>query len=274
MKELNKFLEGLLSKSGKKSTDSGRLVAIEEYIETYIKQWSVNTHITYSISDKTISLTCHRDAPIVIRSEYLKELITNYGIKKLIAKGDVVINLSDNFYGSVTIECDQKVSIKTNILFDGYREVENINIKSNKVDISEYIEFKRSNIQAHTLILHNILYSKGCNIYADDVIFSFTSNHELNNIINRVGISHIDDSKNVNHDKVEKIKSIDPEKIFKLKKYNMQNIVLNNMKLYGDGHMLVFTKNPSSIKLKCSNIYELMNNWYAVWVKNIKQFEL
>lgn len=274
MKDLNIYLEGLLNKSDKKSTDSGRLVAIEEYIETYIKQWSVNTHITYSVSDKTISLECHRDAPIVIRSEYLKELITDYGIKKLIVKGDVVINLSDNFYQSITIECNQKVTIKTNFLADGTKEIENINIKSNKIDISEYIEFKRSNIQTHTLILHDILYSKGCNIYTDDVIFSFTSNHELNNLINRTGISRIEDSKNVNHDWIEKIKSIDPEKIFKLKKYNMQNIVLNNMKLYGDGHMLVFTKNPSSIKLKCSNIYELINKWYAIWVKNIKQFEL
>lgn len=274
MKDLNIYLEGLLNKSDKKSTDSGRLVAIEEYIETYIKQWSVNTHITYSVSDKTISLECHRDAPIVIRSEYLKELITDYGIKKLIVKGDVVINLSDNFYQSITIECNQKVTIKTNFLADGTKEIENINIKSNKIDISEYIEFKRSNIQTHTLILHDILYSKGCNIYADDVIFSFTSNHELNNLINRTGISRIEDSKNVNHDWIEKIKSIDPEKIFKLQKYNMQNIVLNNMKLYGDGHMLVFTKNPGSIKLKCSNIYEMMNKWCAVWVKNIKQFEL
>jgi hypothetical protein len=274
MKDLNIYLEGLLNKSDKKSTDSGRLVAIGEYIETYIKQWSVNTHITYSVSDKTISLECHRDAPIVIRSEYLKELITDYGIKKLIVKGDVVINLSDNFYQSITIECNQKVTIKTNFLTDGTKEIENINIKSNKIDISEYIEFKRSNIQTHTLILHDILYSKGCNIYVDDVIFSFTSNHELNNLINRTGISHIEDSKNVNHDEIEKIKSIDPEKIFKLKKYNMRNIVLNNMELYEDGHMLVFTKNPGSIKLKCSNIYELVNKWYAVWVKNIKQFEL
>lgn len=274
MKDLNIYLEGLLNKSDKKSTDSGRLVAIGEYIETYIKQWSVNTHITYSVSDKTISLECHRDVPVVLRSEYLKELITDYSIKKLISKGNIVINLSDNFYQSITIECDQKVTIKTNFLVDGSKEIENINIKSNKIDISEYIEFRRSNIQTHTLILHDILYSKGCNIYADDVIFSFTSNHELNNLINRTGISRIEDSKNVNHDWIEKIKSIDPEKIFKLKKYNMQNIVLNNMKLYGDGHMLVFTKNPSSIKLKCSNIYELINKWYAVWVKNIKQFEL
>lgn len=274
MKDLNIYLEGLLNKSDKKSTDSGRLVAIEEYIETYIKQWSVNTHITYSVSDKTISLECRRDVPVVLRSEYLKELIIDYGIKKLISKGDVVINLSDNFYQSITIECNQKVTIKTNFLTDGTKEIENINIKSNKIDISEYIEFKRSNIQTHTLILHDILYSKGCNIYADDVIFSFTSNHELNNLINRTGISRIEDSKNVNYDWIEKIKSIDPEKIFKLKKYNMRNIVLNNMKLYGDGHMLVFTKNPGSIKLKCSNIYEIMNNWCAVWVKNIKQFEL
>nr|DAF28225.1 MAG TPA: hypothetical protein [Caudoviricetes sp.] len=284
MEQLYSYFEGLLDKSGKTSTNSSIEAYAFDYIEQNIKTWSANLHMTYTISNKTVTFANGG----VCSDDNLNELVHKYGIKKVVFQGNwdiysrVDINDLKSYDLPVDIECDKELSIGLSHMTKGISTLENMQIKAKRVNIKGKVRLRKTQIQSDTTQIDNPVQITGCKIQSKQIILKLSKDKKVmelvgltkvSSLIGRGLIRRVDWAER-NPERIEVIKNIDPSVALRLDKYNMDNIAIKNIHNRESKEVLVFTKTPKSFTLKYPDIYEMKNGWYAIWLEDLKQFKV
>lgn len=284
MEQLYSYFEGLLDKSGKTSTNSSIEAYALDYIEQNIKTWSANLHMTYTISNKTITFVNGS----VCSDDNLNELVHKYGIKKVVFQGNwdiytrVDINDLKSYDLPVDIECDKELSIGLSHMTKGISTLENMRINTKKVNIKGNVRLRKTQIQSDTTQIDNPVQITGCKIQSKQIILKLSKDKKVMDLVGLTKVSSLIgrglirrvDWAEQNSERIEVIKNIDPSVALRLDKYNMDNIAIKNIHNRESKEVLVFTKTPKSFTLKYPDIYEMKNGWYAVWLEDLKQFRV
>lgn len=284
MEQLYSYFEGLLDKSGKTSTNSSIEAYALDYIEQNIKTWSANLHMTYTISNKTVTFANGS----VCSDDNLNELVHEYGIKKVVFQGNWDIYSREGINGfksydlPVDIECDKELSIGPSYMTKGTFTLENMRINAKKVNIKGNVRLRKTQIQSDTTQIDNPVQITGCKIQSKQIILKLSKDKKVmdlvgltkvSSLIGRGLIGRVDWTKQ-NPERIEVIKGIDPSVALRLDKYNIDGIAIKNTHNRESKEVLVFTKTPKSFTLKYPDIYEMKNGWYAVWLEDLKQFKV
>lgn len=283
MKQLYSYFEGLLNNSNKTLTTTA--IAIGGYIEKEIEpDCPKDSNLTYSFSNKTLTLTNNSKHSYVRIYDYdVDTFIKEYNVEKLILNGNWEIKLVSyqEWKHSIKIECDKIVKI-TGSTATSRDYIHNLNLKSNIVDYSTDLGLYKPNIKTQVLIMKGLLSPLLKDLSINTIIFRDLFSVSLSKIIDeiQIPIKYNSDSNSIQRSvtksraRIEKIKDIDPEKVFWIREYHVKNIIVENKPGSGKNDILLFTKDPKSYKLKYPEMYEMANGWYAIWVKDLKQFGL
>lgn len=282
MKQLYSYFEGLLDKSGKTSTNSSIEAYAIDYIEQDIKNWSANLHMTYTISNKTVTFANGS----VCSDDNLNNLVNKFGIKKVIFQGNWSIYSHADFHDfksydlPVDIECDKELSIGVPHMTKGIFTLENIRINAKRVNIKGDVRLRKAQIQSDTIQINHPVQTAGCKIQSKQIILKLSKGKKVMELVGSTKVSSLIgrglirrvDWAEQNPERIEVIKNIDPSVALRLNKYNIDDIVIENVYNRKSKDVLVFTKTPKSFILKYPDIYEMKNGWYAIWLGDLRQF--
>lgn len=280
MKQLYGYFEGLLDKSGKTSTNSSIEAYAFDYIEQNIKTWSANLHMTYTISNKTITFVNGS----VCSDDNLNNLVNKFGIKKIVFQGNwsiytrVDINDLKSYDLPVDIECDKELSIGLSHMTKGISTLENMQIKAKMVNIKGDVRLRKAQIQSDTIQINHPVQIAGCKIQSKQItlklskgkkVMELVGSTKVSSLIGRGLIRRVDWAER-NPERIEVIKNIDPSVALRLDKYNIGDIAIKNAHNRESKEVLIFTKTPKSFTLKYPDVYEMKNGWYAIWLEDLK----
>lgn len=283
MKQLNTYLEGLLSNSNKTLTTTA--IAIGEYIEKeIIPKNSKSINLTYSFSNKTLTLTNNSKYSYALIYDYnVGAFIDEYNVEKLILNGSWEVKLISyqEWKYSIKIESDRIVRFIGGSSSGGSRDyIKNLNIKSNIVDLNVNLGLYKPNIKTQVLIMKNLLRPLLKDLNTNTLIYRGLADVALSRIVNNIQIpikytsGSIQRAITKSRTRIEKIKDTDPEEVFWIREYHVKNIIVQNEPGSGKKYILLFTKTPKSYKSKYPEVYEMKNGWYAMWLEDLEQFGL
>lgn len=274
MKQLNKYLEGLLSKSNKNTTRSTFDDQCSEYITNYFKTHSTRPNINCEVTGRTITIANNENPQNVCWGKMISGLISKYNIKKMILHGNwdlyVEAGISDF---PIDLECDGRLTIGSSFTVKNSSTINNINIKVNYLYIAQKIKLNNSQILSDNVIeIRKPSQIAKCKtqikqLVMDTLGFKSTLNSLIKTKVPDLKGDNVlcrRDWFTMDPERVKEIKNIDPIKTFGFNNLNAENIITGN--IYSDSSVIVFTKNPKSHKPKYPDIYEMKSGWYALWL--------
>lgn len=285
MKQLNKFLEGLLSNVDKNSTKSAFTDQCIEYVKRHFEGSPVTRHITCEVSDKTITITNNKNTSNICWGKMINNLISKYNIKKIILQGnwDLYVDSGISDF-PIDLECDNHLVIGSSFTEKNSSTINNMNIKVKYLYITQKIKLNNSQIQSDDIIeIRKPTQIAKCKVQAKRIVMNASGIKSVLNSLIKTKVPFVKSDNTIHRkdwgtkepDRIKEIKGIDPIKTLGFKDLNTENIITGN--IYSDNDVLIFTKNPKSYQLKYPDIYEMKNGWDAVWMDSRdirKQFGL
>lgn len=281
MKRLDTYLEGLLNKSDKTSANSSIIDKVNEYIETYILPTPQNEDMTYTISGETITLINSGNYKCEIGLIDVDEFINKFEFKKILLRGSwTLYGDGMRFSLPVTIECDKRLYIRPYYGVGKITTIKDINIKAKHLIVQNKIKLNNTQIQADVVTTINPEQLVRCKVQTKQIMISPSESAAALKLIAAVKKPLIKYISNINIEKwdaqnpeiINALKDIDPSISLKFNKYNIDDIVIENVYNRKSKDVLVFTKTPKSFILKYPDIYEMKNGWYAIWLGDLRQF--
>ena len=285
MKELNTYLEGLLSKSNKNITRSAFDDQCSEYVKNYFKTHSTRPNINCKVTDRTITITNNENPRNICWGKMISELISKYNIKKMILHGNwdlyVEAGISDF---PIDLECNGRLTIGSSFTVKNSSTINNMNIKVKHLYITQKIKLNNSQIQSDDIIeIRRPAQIVKCKTQAERIVMNTSGIKSVLNSLIKTKVPFVKSDNTIHRkdwsikepNRIKEIKGIDPIKELGFKDLNTENIITGN--IYSDIDTLVFTKNPKSYQSKYPDVYEMKNGWSAIWLdsKDIrKQFGL
>jgi len=277
MKQLNTYLEGLLDKSSKTSTDSAIASLVGEYIEKCIVEDKISEDVTYTISGKAITFANILNGEkykCKINVDDIDELVHKYGIKKIILQGYWLLYGGGTSYDlPIVIECNRGLTIRPSYGERKISTIKNINIKTTELIVQDKIKLSNTQIQTDVVTILRPNQLIRCKVQTNYIITYPLESEQVGNLvrimkgslIKHTGGYVIKDLGVENPDIINELKDINPSIALGFDKYNIDTIVIKNVYNHKNKDILVFTKNPKSHTLKYPVIYEMKNDWYAIW---------
>lgn len=279
MKQLNKYLEGLLNKSDKTSASSTQDALCSDYIHSRLKG-RLST-IKCEVLNKVVKFVYSGSASGWIDIELIDDIVSKFNIKKATFNGSWLLYLHEDAYDlPVDIECNSKIYLCRNSSSRKPIILKNINIKTECIGIDNKIELSNSQVRSKMVEVDNQKSIINCKIQAEYIVLSLTSLKSVKNSVNNTKVPNMEDLKVFNRvdwftedpERVREIKNINPSVVLELSKHNVDNIFIEKKRYNGMASsydVLTFTKNPKSFPPEYPDIYEMKNGWYAMWLDHL-----
>ena len=285
MKQLNTYLEGLLSNTNKNSTRSAFTDQISEYVKRCFERYPTTRHITCEVSSKTVTIINNKNTSNICWGKMVSDLINKYDIKKIILQGnwDLYVDSGISDF-PIDLECDDHLVIGSSFTEKNSSTINNMNIKVKHLYITQKIKLNNSQIQSDDVIeIRRPTQIAKCKTQAERIVMNTSGIKSSLNSLIKTKVPFVKSDNTIHRkdwsikepNRIKEIKGIDPIKELEFKDLNTENIITGN--IYSDIDTLVFTKNPKSYQPKYPDVYEMKNGWSAIWLdsKDIrKQFGL
>lgn len=270
MKELNTYLEGLLSGS-KSGTNSATIDSIIDYMQS---DKLLTTHGNYECvhDNDTINIIADYQGVVNMSLGELEEyanttLIPKSNIRKIHSNIEFRTGYSNqlSFDQNITLSSDSLIEI-----YSQYRKtIEGLNLESLRVELMGNTTLKGSNINAHIIFLVDKSKTIQCDLKSDYIFICSSFEKSKIKLLSNLGFVKNDGSSRLNFikqdDSNKPLIDIDPIKVLDLKRWTGDTIVIterwDNMAMSG---CALITKDKLTLTVSdATNIFEMKNGWWV-----------
>ena len=304
MKQLNTYLEGLLSKTDKTSTSSasddmlnGKLSELNNLYSTKIvsppRIHNTDKSVLFEVRSGKLFVTCKHKQYIYLNGEALAEL-TKYIAKELdfreiifdIDEVEIICEYTYHFVNEINLRFD-RVNIENISSNDMPAYMQRINLTCNKLYIGDKIVLNEFNIDAPNIFVESnetpINRYNHSRLKNKNLIFLTADYYAIGNRLKRVNLIDVNNGgyikyKSLTQSDRDRLETINPFHLFGISDYFKSEI--SRIIITGDdwvhGEALVFTKKlkkypPLKVDSKEltpeESVIELADGWYAIWTK-------
>lgn len=304
MKQLNTYLEGLLSKTDKTSTSSasddmlnGKLSELNNLYSTKIvsppRVYKTDKTVLFEVRSGKLFVTCEHKQHMYLNGEVLAEL-TKYITKELdfreiifdIDEVEIICEYTYHFANEINLRFD-RVNIENISSNDMPAYMQRINLTCNKLYIGDKIVLNEFNIDAPNIFVKSnetpINRYNHSRLKNKNLIFLTADYYAMGNRLKRVNLIDMDSRgyikyKSLTQSDRDRLETINLFRILGLSDYFKSEI--SRIIITGDdwvrGEALVFTKKLKkypSLEVDGreltseESVIEMADGWYAIWTK-------
>lgn len=268
MKQLNTYLEGLLSGS-KSGTNSAMIDSIMSYIQSG-KLFKAHGEFDCTLNNDTINIDVKYNGVINMALDDLSEfantdMYQKCGIKKIHFNTQVVSGCSGtiSFNKNITLSGDDLMHVHSSSV----TKLSGLNIEAHKVELAGRTALKNCNINAHIIFLADKAKLAQCNLKSDYMFICSSFEKSKTKLLSELGLVENNGSTRLNFikqdDSNKPLIDIDPIKVLGLKRWTGDTIAITER--WRDMDMsdcALITKNKSSLSA-ADNTLEMKNGWWV-----------